>query len=253
MSTDGSRLQSRDIRHIEGTAASEYRCLMYQRHPSAKLQDLFKAKPYQGAPPETAEFVFVGLDANYAADIERKEDVFKLVDEYHEDGVRFWRDKGHHHPFLVNDYRGSGRRYHETFAEIGLVRNDASRVSFIELLHVPTVGVSELERADFDVNHLDRINRLIVSEQPRHIFVSSKVVALMRQSKRFGWLRGKRPNFEELPILYKEGFTTVYQIYHFSAWADVADSMRMQARAILRLARANDGDSRAKETFPIAP
>ena len=44
---------------------------MYESHPSLALHALFRAKPYQGAAPEKARFVVVGLDANYARDAER--------------------------------------------------------------------------------------------------------------------------------------------------------------------------------------
>jgi len=43
---------------------------MYQSHPSRLLSELFERKPYQGADPQAAQFLFVGLDANYAANIE---------------------------------------------------------------------------------------------------------------------------------------------------------------------------------------
>lgn len=39
---------------------------MYVPHPSARLTELFRSRPFQGAAPEESEFLFVGLDANYA-------------------------------------------------------------------------------------------------------------------------------------------------------------------------------------------
>lgn len=65
-----------------------------------------------------ATFLFVGLDANYSPDLEASPS-FQSVLEYHEDGVAFWRRYGVHHPFLLPEYRGDGRRYHRTFAKIG--------------------------------------------------------------------------------------------------------------------------------------
>lgn len=44
---------------------------MYQQHPSTRLTALFHERPYQGAAPEEAAFIFIGLDANYAEDLER--------------------------------------------------------------------------------------------------------------------------------------------------------------------------------------
>lgn len=105
---------------------------MYQLHPSAKLQALFRKRPFQGGQPENAEFLFVGLDANYAADLERAP-AFGSIVEYHDDGVAFWQRHRVHHPFLLPSYRGDGRRYHQKFARVGFKPEDAARVSFIEL------------------------------------------------------------------------------------------------------------------------
>lgn len=70
---------------------------MHHAHPSRILNDLFGRRSYQGVPQENARFLFVGLDANYAADIERSP-VFPEVLAYHEDGPAFWRAYGAHHP-----------------------------------------------------------------------------------------------------------------------------------------------------------
>ena len=89
--------------------------LMYTPHPSAELTRLFRERPYQGADPATARFLFVGLDANYAADIEGGP-AWAAVRDYHEDGIAFWRRHGVHHPFLLPQYTGDGRRYHSSFS-----------------------------------------------------------------------------------------------------------------------------------------
>lgn len=109
---------------------------MYQSHPSTVLSELFARKPYQGVSPEEATFLFVGLDANYSSDIEQST-VFPALRAYHEDGPAVWRRYGVHHPFLLPDYKGDGRRYHKTFAKIGFTPDHADMVSFAELLHLP--------------------------------------------------------------------------------------------------------------------
>jgi hypothetical protein len=38
------------------------------------------------------------------------------------------------------DIKGDGRKYHKEFSKIRLSCKDASRISFIELLHLPTTG-----------------------------------------------------------------------------------------------------------------
>ena len=88
----------------------------YTLHPSKKLVTLFKEKPWQGNRPEKAHFLFVGLGANYSADIEKS---LPEVFDHLRSGVEFWRANGVHHPFRLQHYRGSGKRYHDKFAEIG--------------------------------------------------------------------------------------------------------------------------------------
>jgi hypothetical protein len=39
----------------------------YSRHQNAELNRVFAARPFQGAEPENASFLFVGLDAGVAA------------------------------------------------------------------------------------------------------------------------------------------------------------------------------------------
>ncbi len=43
---------------------------MYTRHPNRALNDLFVERPFQGVDPAAATYLFVGLDPNYAPDIE---------------------------------------------------------------------------------------------------------------------------------------------------------------------------------------
>lgn len=207
---------------------------MYQPHPSAKLQALFRRRPFQGGQPENAEFLFVGLDANYAADLERAP-AFGSIVEYHDDGVAFWLRHRVNHPFLLPSYRGDGRRYHQKFARVGFKPEDAARVSFIELLHLPTVGRSNLEVKDLDPDHLDALNALVMSGRRRHIFLSRSVVELMRQSARFRWVGRQRASAQALPVLHHVGATTVYQHLHFSSWTD-PERVRMEAAAIAVLA-----------------
>jgi hypothetical protein len=44
--------------------------MSYLLHPSEKLNAHFREKPWQGADPFNAHFLFVGLDANYDPEIE---------------------------------------------------------------------------------------------------------------------------------------------------------------------------------------
>jgi len=91
---------------------------VYQLHPSETLRRVFTARPFQGAEPVRASFVFVGLDANYSADIEQSP-IFPQLLDYLADGVAFWRKTGVHHPFLLPAYGNKdGTKYHRSFADL---------------------------------------------------------------------------------------------------------------------------------------
>ena len=76
---------------------------MYLLHPSEPLRTAFTVRPYQGEAPENATFLFVGLDANYAADV-ADSPIFPELLAYLSDGVAFWQRTGVHHPFLLPGY-----------------------------------------------------------------------------------------------------------------------------------------------------
>lgn len=103
----------------------------YDIHPSAELRELFSSMPipYQGQDPAQARIIFVGLDANYSADIFAYENMRDRILEYHQDGVEFWKRHDTHHPFLLDEYplkknRG-GVPYHRKFQTMGLTAKHA--------------------------------------------------------------------------------------------------------------------------------
>jgi hypothetical protein len=206
---------------------------MYQPHPSLELNRLFIERPFQGADPEKAKYIFVGLDANYTKDLENSSS-YQEVLEYHLDGVAFWQKHKVHHPFLLPYYRGDGRRYHVNFARIGFTPNEASDVSFVELLHVPTVGRSKLESSDLNHNHLQFINELITLGEYRHVFLSAGVILLMLATKHFQWLRKAQPK-QVLPKLATIKMTQVYQHLHLSNYGKFQTQLNEEAVAINRL------------------
>ena len=222
--------------------SSEYTRLgissMYQSHPCAELNMLFRHRPYQGVKPSEATFLFIGLDANYAPDLESSP-AFRAVLEYHQDGVAFWRKHGVHHPFLLPDYRGDGRRYHRTFARIGFTPAHAHLVSFAELLHVPTVGRNELSSQDFDLPHLHNLNDAIIYGKAKHIFVSAGVARLMRTSKVFPWLPKEPSSAGPLRVLYSEPDRCVYSHLHFSNYGKFQQQLGDEARAMAALLPAS--------------
>lgn len=208
--------------------------LMYEPHPSHELNTQFRHRPYQGANPSEATFLFVGLDANYDPELERSAS-FPNVLEYHQDGVAFWHRHGVHHPFLLPGYRGDGRRYHRTFASIGFKPKHAHLVSFAELLHIPTVGRSNLAPQDLDPLHLRWLNEAILHGKAKHIFVSAGVVRLMRASKAFPWLPRDSISSGALRILYSEPVRTVYLHLHFSNYGKFQKQLEEEANAIAAL------------------
>lgn len=198
---------------------------MYEVHPSERLVRLFEARPWQGADPARAGWIFVGLDANYAADIESGPCRDHVL-EYHADGVAFWQRHGVHHPFLLPAYRGDGRRYHRMFARIGFEPADAPSVSFVELLHLPTVGRCRLDPADLSDTHLAWLESVIFEGAAERVFVSSAVLQLMGRTRRFARLRrpSKAASVVTLPRLYADGHRAIHLHLHFSNYG------RFQAR-----------------------
>ena len=208
---------------------------MYIAHPSHALHNLFVQKPYQGAVPEQARFLFVGLDANYDARIEQQP-VFPKIIEYHSDGIAFWRQNGVHHPFLLPTYSGDGQLYHRSFSRIGFLPHHAEQVSFIELLHVPTVGRNKLVAEDLDVSHLQRLGSAILDGQAKHVFLSSGVARLMRATGRFPWLpTTPTARTSPLGVFFQSGQKTVYSHLHFSVYGKFQQQKTDEAAAIHEL------------------
>ena len=207
---------------------------MYEAHPCVALSELFRRKPYQGAAPDRAEFLFVGLDANYSAEIEQSPIFSKLV-QYHEDGPAFWRQHGIHHPFLLPAYFGDGRRYHLTFAKIGFHAKDADRVSFVEMLHVPTVGRSRLEPRDLDRSHVQRLRDAIVAGAATYLCVSAGVLRLMSGTGAFGELLGAPHSSGPLRVLFRDSRRSVFLHLHFSNYGKFEAQLQAEAKAIAAL------------------
>lgn len=207
---------------------------MYQPHPSDELNVRFRHRPYQGVEPSAAAFLFVGLDANYDPALEGSAS-FRSVLEYHQDGVSFWRRHCVHHPFLLPEYRGDGLRFHRTFAKIGFTPEHAELVSFVELLHVPSVGRNKLEPIDLDPSHLLGINAAILHGKAKHIFISPGVARLMRASKLFPWLPKEAAGEGPLRVLYSESSRTVYSHLHFSNYGKFQQQLEREIHAISAL------------------
>lgn len=208
---------------------------MFQPHPSDGLNRLFSRKPYQGADPATAHFVFVGLDANYDAHLESSA-LFSRVTEYHEDGVAFWKKHGVHHPFLLREYTGDGRFYHRSFARIGFTPAHARLVSFVELLHVPTVGRNQLGLGDLSEHHLEWLNGIFLEGAAQHIFIPRAAADLMRKTRRFAWLpKEPRRMPEPLDLWHRHGSKAIHSHLHFSVYGKFEQQKSAEIAAMGRL------------------
>jgi len=146
----------------------------FGKHPSKKLQEVFKRRPYQIQCPEKAKIIFLGLDANWNKEI--KTEFFKETRNYLEDGVKYWKDNGIHTPmlkeiykwdgkrYLKNTYKGGGKRYHTQFCKLGFLPKDAEKICFLELLNVCTYGSSTKNMKKFrellNENHLNWIRKI---------------------------------------------------------------------------------------------
>jgi hypothetical protein len=212
---------------------------MIIKHKSKSLIEKFENKPYQGVSPDKAKFLFVGLDANYDQEIETKP-AFNDILNYHEDGVRFWEEHNVHHPFLLSNYKGSGKLYHENFSQIGFSSKHANLISFIELLHIPTTGRSQLSLDDLNIKHLSKVNKWIVEGNSEHVFLSAGVIKLMKHSKCFPWLPAKINPFEGTLTVVKN-FTdkTIYKHLHFSNYGKFKVQMNIEAKEIYALININ--------------
>ncbi|MBC3872670.1 hypothetical protein [Undibacterium flavidum] len=199
--------------------------MSFNKHPSRSLTTLFQEKPYQGQAPEKARIIFLSSDANYSEDISNSS-FFDRILEYHADGVCFWKTHGKHHPFLLNDYpfdkRKDGVVFHRNFSKLNLGSQDASNISFIELLDVPTIGIKSKNKVKFmdlvSLSHIQYLDNFIENNQGKLILVPSGVLHDMMQIKKrypvFKWLNYSKTNHK-----YQQRFSNgeLKEICHFSS------------------------------------
>jgi hypothetical protein len=204
--------------------------------------EAFGRKPYQGADPTTARFLFVGLDANYAIDIECAP-IFDALMRYHEDGPAFWRSSGVHHPFLLPTYRGDGRRYHRTFARIGFQPLHADQVSFVELLHVPTVGRNRLAPRDLSDMHVEKLHHAMFEGDAKYVFVSAGVLRLLIATGAFSELSAVRRSCGALRVLFEDDRRLVLLHLHLSNYGKFEQQLQAEVSEIARLVYAASASS----------
>lgn len=188
----------------------------YTLHPSKNLRTHYRG--WQGNDPMQASFLFVGLDANFAANIDNS---LPEIINYLDDGMQWCHgnDEGVHHPFMLHHYHGSGKRYHKKFTEIGFTVARTGCFSFVELLHVPTTGRSNLTLPDLSINHLTELNNIFNAGIAKYVIVCPKVTRLMRLSGIFPHLNPyPLPNDGHLKILRENNDQIMYEMYHLSCY-----------------------------------
>jgi len=171
----------------------------FQKHTSSTLVKLFNEKPFQGQYPEKSTIIFLSSDANYSPEISNHI-FFKNILEYQKDGISFWQKHDIHHPFLLPSYpfdkKRGGVPFHRNFQKIGLTSKYASKITFLELLDIPTIGNKSQNLNLFynlvSKSHLQYIDKLITNGGKKLFFVSSGVLKDMMKLKKkyqvFDWL-----------------------------------------------------------------
>jgi hypothetical protein len=208
---------------------------MFYKHESIALQEIFKRKPYQGTDPAKAKFLFIGLDANYHPQID-KSPIFGELIKYLDDGPSFWRRNQIHHPFLLNAYRGDGRKYHQSFSRIGFTSKNADEVSFAELIDVPTHNRSQLTAQDLNRSHLERLNEWIVGGSSKYVFIPTSVGNLMRESRAFKWIpQAPTQGTGHLRHWANLNGKQIFWHYHFSVYGKFEEGKTQQFSEIRKL------------------
>ena len=151
---------------------------IFQKHQSEELNKLYLKKNYQGANPNDAKILFVGRDPNWASDIETMR-LFRYISEYLTDGVSFWNKYKIHHPFLLPNYKGDGKRYHNIFSKLNIESSFSNKISFVELIGFPTTGNAksnnklflEYLTSDANRNHLIELDSFL-NDTEKIIFIA---------------------------------------------------------------------------------
>lgn len=175
-----------------------------------------------------AKYIFVGLDANFAIDVEAQ--IPEIV-PYLEDGPQFWIDTGRHHPFMLEGYSGSGSFYHKNFKLIDFTPAEAGQISFVELVEKPTTGRSKLTADDLLLNHMNWLRDVLDNGNAKYIFIPPAAVRLMKKKEVFSWLRRKPIRIERDFVVLRdnaEHAQIIYEMYHLSNYGKYGVKLKRQ-------------------------
>jgi hypothetical protein len=202
--------------------------MMFQKHTSVEMVELFQKRPYQGQSPEKASIIFLSSDANYSPEISNHP-FFEYILEYQKDGVAFWKKHECHHPFLLPTYpfkrNKAGVPFHRNFSKLNLGPEYAEHISFLELLDVPTIGNKSEDRAEYykllksSFSHHEYLSRLITAGGHKMFFVSGGVLKDMLKINGyrtlFPWLSEKHGQ-DRWSTRAIQG-NAIKELYHFSS------------------------------------
>ncbi|HVL76483.1 MAG TPA: hypothetical protein VM406_10755 [Noviherbaspirillum sp.] len=200
--------------------------MQFGLHPSPVLNALFQARPYQGCTPEDAWVVMLGSDANYSPEISEHA-FFGTIVRYHEDGPGFVKRHKVHHPFLLNEYpfdrRTGGVLFHRNIATL-LTLEVAARLSFIELLDVPTIGsrsstpeAQAAYRRLFSRRHLQRLDDFVHRAQGKLVLLPAGVLQeMLHLHSLYGLFSWAEP-LQTRDSLTLPGGARVRRVYHPSS------------------------------------
>ena len=153
---------------------------------------------------------------------------FRRILDYHADGVRFWKTTGVHHPFMLPDYpfdrRKGGVKYHGNFSKLNFSPTHAEFFSFVELLHLPTIGNTGSNKELFfqllDSDHLNWLESLVLGGDPKFVLVNQTLAgSINRISKKLGVLKELAAAISNKPVpavALKTAHVTLYNGYSFS-------------------------------------
>ncbi|MBO7486549.1 MAG: hypothetical protein J6T84_10870 [Spirochaetaceae bacterium] len=167
----------------------------FGKHPSEQLQAIFSERPFQIQEPEKARIIFLGLDANYAEDLEQDHKLFQEFLGYMKDGVHYWKTEGIHTPMLKDYYRGGGKTYHRNFKKLGFTSDNAQDICFLELLNICTYGNSTTPNGQSifrsflnsfeNQSHLERITALANDKNKQIYLCGGKTAKLVNDLRLF--------------------------------------------------------------------
>lgn len=196
----------------------------FQRHPSKVLNELYQKKNYQGTNPIDAQILFVGRDPNWAFDVDSKE-MFGYITEYLTDGISFWNKYKIHHPFLLPNYKGDGKRYHKIFSKLNIDSKASHKITFVELIGFPTTGMANSNKKVYleyliskeNRNHLIEMDSFL-NDKNKTIFIAWGLVNDFKflNEKTGLFKRFASLNKNEMIISSLNNFENIFIHRHFS-------------------------------------